>query len=115
MSLHTTARSPGRLGSVAPAAVQALLCTLLVVPFAVLTGGSAHAAPPYDTPFLTWNMQGATALRESLWTSYMPGILDNAPPNVVMLQEAGADVPHHARVLNNPPGAVGNPLDTYAR
>ncbi|MFJ7904676.1 SGNH/GDSL hydrolase family protein [Streptomyces sp. NPDC096198] len=104
-----------RVGSLALGTVQALLCALLVVPFTVLAAGAAHAAPPAETPFLTWNMQGATSSGQSLWSSYIPRILNGAPSDVVMLQEAGPDIPDSAVLLNNPPGTVGNPLVTYAR
>ncbi|MFI0966491.1 endonuclease/exonuclease/phosphatase family protein [Streptomyces sp. NPDC021080] len=99
--------------------MQALLFALLVVPFTVLAAGPAHAAPPDETPFLTWNMQGATAQGEDLWTAYLPQILNAARTDsggradVVMLQETGAGVPHGATLLSNPTGTEGNPLVTY--
>ncbi|MEV7405772.1 GDSL-type esterase/lipase family protein [Streptomyces sp. NPDC091267] len=91
-----------------------MLFALLVVPFTGLAGGSAHAAPPDQTPFLTWNMQGASTNGVNLWTDYLPRIFTGAPSNVVMLQEVGPGVPAGATVLPNPPGTVGNSLVTYA-
>jgi hypothetical protein len=107
-------RDGPRVRSIAFGTVQTLLFALLVVPFTGLAAGPAHAAPPDRTPFLTWNMQGAHAQGANLWTNYLPTILNGAPSNVIMLQEAGADVPAGADVLPNPPGTVGNPLVTYA-
>ncbi|MET8101877.1 fibronectin type III domain-containing protein [Streptomyces sp. NPDC005236] len=105
--------------------VQALLLALLVVPFTALAAGPAQADPPDETPppgerpFLTWNMQGATAQGANLWTNYVPRILTaaryrSAGPSVVMLQESGAGVPAGSDVLPNPQGTVGNSLVTYA-
>ncbi|KAB1990096.1 hypothetical protein [Streptomyces triticiradicis] len=55
------ARSGGpRVVSLVLGTVQALLLALVVVPFTVLAAAPAHALPPNETPFLTWNMQGAT-------------------------------------------------------
>ncbi|GGS48744.1 GDSL-type esterase/lipase family protein [Streptomyces cinerochromogenes] len=94
--------------------VQALLIALLVAPFTVLAAGRADAAPPAETPFLTWNMQGASTQGRNLWTDYLPGILTDAPADVVMLQEVGAGVPNGAQVLPNPPGIGNDTRVTYA-
>ncbi|MER7687486.1 fibronectin type III domain-containing protein [Streptomyces sp. NPDC097610] len=92
-----------------------MLCALLVVPFAVLAAGPAQAAPPDRTPFLTWNMQGATSSGQSLWSDYIAKIIENARfPPVVMLQEVGPGVPTSTG-LDNPPGTEGNSLVTYVR
>ena len=104
-----------RVRSVALGVIQALLVALLVAPFTVLVVGRAHAAPLDQTPFLTWNMQGATSQGRSLWTDYLPRILTAAGSEVVMLQEAGADVPNGADMLPNPPGTENDQLVTYAR
>lgn len=86
-----------------------------MVPFTVLAAGPAQAAPPDRTPFLTWNMQGATTSGTSLWSDYIPEILRNAGyPDVVMLQEVGPGVPT-STPLANPPGTQGNALVTYVR
>ncbi|MDT0466547.1 fibronectin type III domain-containing protein [Streptomyces gibsoniae] len=91
-----------------------------MAPFTVLAAGPSQAAPLDQTPFVTWNMQGATAQGANLWTNYLPRILNGARTDsrgraaVVMLQEAGADVPAGSDQLPNPPGTVGNPLVTYA-
>ncbi|MFI5979138.1 endonuclease/exonuclease/phosphatase family protein [Streptomyces sp. NPDC051452] len=104
-----------RVRSVAFGVIQALLAALLVVPFTVLAVGRAHAAPLDQTPFLTWNMQGETSQGRSVWTDYLPRILTGARSEVVMLQEAGPDVPNSAEILPNPPGTENNQLVTYAR
>ncbi|MCS0603501.1 endonuclease/exonuclease/phosphatase family protein [Streptomyces sp. LP11] len=92
----------------------ALLIALLVVPLTLLEAPAAHAVSPEDTPFLTWNMQGATSLGQSLWTDYFPGLMNRAPADVVMLQESGAGLPGSAVHLDNPPGNQ-NPLVSYGR
>ncbi|WP_162684144.1 GDSL-type esterase/lipase family protein [Streptomyces populi] len=121
-------RRPRRDGpharSAALGVVQVLLLALLVVPFTVLAAGPAQAdpppqPPPGQRPYLTWNMQGATAQGVNLWTNYIPNILTAARnrstgPSVVMLQESGAGVPTGSDILPNPRGTVGNSLVTYA-
>ncbi|MET8885400.1 GDSL-type esterase/lipase family protein [Streptomyces rubiginosohelvolus] len=94
--------------------IQALLATLMAIPFTVAVAAPAQAAPPAETPFLTWNMQGATAQGESLWSSYLPRILGESRSEVVMLQEAGAGVPGSARIFANPPGTENDQRVTYA-
>ncbi|MFE9123472.1 GDSL-type esterase/lipase family protein [Streptomyces sp. NPDC007172] len=84
------------------------------MPFTVVAAGPAQALSPDETPFLTWNMQGATNQGQMLWTDYFPSLLNEAPSNVVMLQEVGAGVPDSAVLLSNPPGTEGDPLVTYA-
>ena len=81
------------------------LAGLLVAPFAVLSAAPARADTPVNTPFITWNMQGATSLAASMWTDYIPRMLDNNPTTqVVMLQEAGPNPPDTSAVQPNPSG-----------
>ncbi|GAB1332293.1 hypothetical protein ACE1SV_66320 [Streptomyces sennicomposti] len=112
---HGPGHQRPRARSLAFGVIQALLIALLVAPFTVLAAGRAHAAPLDQTPFLTWNMQGATSQGRSVWTDYLPRILTAAPSEVVMLQEAGPEVPNGADILPNPPGTENNPRVTYAR
>ncbi|MFD5934759.1 hypothetical protein [Streptomyces sp. NPDC060333] len=94
--------------------VQALLLALLIMPFTAMTATPAHASPPDQNPFLTWNMQGATTVGVNLWTDYIPSVLREAGyPQIVMLQEVGAGPPAGAAQLPNPPGTQGNSLVTY--
>ena len=91
------------------------LAGLLVAPFALLASAPAYADTPANTPFLTWNMQGATTVGQSLWTSYLPTILSEQQveganaPQVIMLQEAGPSAPDPSTPQPNPTATASNP------
>jgi Endonuclease/Exonuclease/phosphatase family len=84
--------------------VYLFLAGLLVAPFAVLSAAPAYADTPANTPFITWNMQGVNTGGQNVWTTYLPQLLANNSPDVIMLQEAGANPPATAAVQPNPTG-----------
>lgn len=84
--------------------VYLFLAGLLVAPFTILSAAPAYADTPDNTPFITWNMQGANAGGTSLWTTYIPQLLSNNSADVIMLQEAGAAPPASATLQGNPTG-----------
>lgn len=70
-----------------------------------LPAAPAHASPPAGTPFITWNLRGATTEGQSVWPTYIPTLVrENPDTQVIMIQEAGPEAPDSATQIDNPPG-----------